>query len=393
MTVKKIPIDALSVGMYVVELDRPWPKCAHIINKHRIETQADIVLLKEYDVRHVTIDPTLGSDVTEKPMEKTTSRELHNLAQELALARKTRTEAMTALQGIFEGVKTGAPIKSTEVKHTVRDLMDTILRRHEPLVSLIHMQRYHAELFARAVNVCAFALVIGKFQGYDKAKLERLGIGALLHDVGELRLPRNLLQKQGTFTEQERRLIQQHPRLGAAILAQTDGVHEESRRIVLEHHERIDGTGYPSGLRGLEISPLSEIVGIVDLYDAMLSSREGRPPLPPVEAIKQLYQYSLKGVIDRLWAERVILCLGIYPVGSLVELSTGERGIVTAANPVDALRPTVMVIWAPSRQSYPKPMIVDLAAPQEHEPERTILRALDPAKENVDIAVYLEESN
>jgi HD-GYP domain-containing protein (c-di-GMP phosphodiesterase class II) len=392
MPIKRIPIDALAVGMYVVRLDKPWPEYPRLVNIHHITSPEDIALLREHGVRYVIIDPTLGRDVTEKPQEEVDPQGLHALARELAVARAVRREAMTALQSIFEGVKSGAPIKNVEVKKTVHTLMDTILRRYDPLLSLIHMQRHDADMFAHAVNVCAFALVVGKNQGYDKVKLEQLGIGALLHDVGELRLPRNLLQKPGVYTEQERRLVQQHPRLGVNILSQSDDVHQESLRIVLEHHERIDGSGYPAGLKGLEISPLSEIVGIVDIYDAMLSSREGRPPLPPAQAVKQLFQDSLKGHLDRRWVERVIRCLGIYPVGSLVELSTGERGIVTATNPTDALRPSVRLISDAAQQPYSTPQVVDLAAPREHEPERTILRALDPAKENLGVAAYLEES-
>jgi hypothetical protein len=137
-----------------------------------------------------------------------------------------------------------------------------------------------------------------------------------------------------------------------AVLSKARGIREECRRIVLEHHERLDGSGYPAGLKGLAISPLSEIVGIVDMYDAMLSGREGRPSLPPAQAIKELYKHGLKGHCDRGWIERTIRCLGIYPVGSLVELSTGERGVVLAVNPVDALRPIVKVIWDAAGRAY-----------------------------------------
>ena len=391
MPIKRIPIDALAVGMYVVRLDKPWPEFPQLVNLHRIESQEDIALLEANGVRHVIIDPTLGKDAGGDAPEETPEN-LHALARELAVARNVRNEAMTALQGIFEGVKSGTPIKEVEVKKTVHTLMGTILRRYDPLLSLIHMQRHDADMFAHAVNVCAFALVMGKNQGYAKIKLEQLGIGALVHDVGELRLPRNLLNKPTVYTEQERRLIQQHPQLGVSILSQSDGIHQESLRIVLEHHERIDGSGYPAGLQGLEISPLSEIVGIVNIYDAMLSSRGGRPPLSPAQAIKQLYQYGLKGHLDRRWVERVIRCLGIYPVGSLVELNTGERGIVTATNPVDARRPVVRIIWDAAKQPYPIPQVVDLAASRAAGPERVILRALDPAKEDLDVVLYLEES-
>jgi HD-GYP domain-containing protein (c-di-GMP phosphodiesterase class II) len=393
MAIKQIPIDALSVGMFVVELDRPWPEHPRLRLRSLIEYQKDIDFLVDLGVLRVIIDPTLGKDVPKEQHQHEQHKETRSLTEELMIARTVRNEALTALQGIFEGVKTSVPIDSTTVKKTVHSLMDTILHRHDSLVSLIHMQQFNANMFAHAVNVCAFALVLGKFQGYEKPRLEQLGAGAMLHDVGELRLPRNLLCKAETYTDQERRLFHQHPRLGVAIMSKSDDMHEESLRIILEHHERIDGSGYPFGLKGLEVSPLSEIVSIVDIYDGMLSDRQGRPPLTPARAIKEIYQQGLKGHFDQRWVERLIRCLGIYPVGSLVELSTGELAVVTEANPVDTLRPSVQIIWDSSKQPYPAPKVVNLAAPKMHEPERNILRALDPAKENLSIAAYLEKSN
>jgi putative nucleotidyltransferase with HDIG domain len=368
------------------------------------------MLFKERGVQWVTIDPTLGTDIAgdtataaahaSAGVQESTSatqteaaRELGNLERELLLARTVQTEAMTAVESIFEGVKTGTPIDSAAVKQTVYTLLNNTLRSHDPLIALIHMRQYDANLFAHAVNVCVFALIVGRSQGFGKLQLESLGVGALLHDIGKLRLPRNLLRKQGIYTAQERRLIQQHPQLGIAILSQSHDIHEESRRIVLEHHERYNGSGYPAGLKELEISPLSEIVAIADMYDAMLSSREGRPPLPPAQAIKELYKYGLQGQCDRRWVERVIRCLGIYPVGSLVELNTGERGVVVQVHPADALRPAVKIIWDPAQQPYPRPLLVDLAASHTEGPERIILRALDPTKENLQVTTYLVGHN
>ncbi len=389
MAIKQIPIEALTIGMYVVRLDRPWPLEADLKHRHRIEGPEDIEMLKGFGVHRVIIDPTLGLDVMERPqMGRVQGQD--PLVRELATARRIRAEALTAIQGIFEGVKTGVSINSTAVRETVHGLMDTILRRHDPLISLIHMQRYDVSMFAHALNVCTFALVVGKYQGYNTSQLEYLGMGGLLHDVGELRLPRNLMRKSEPLGAQERRLIQQHPWLGVAILAQAQDVHDEVRRIVLEHHERLDGSGYPAGLKGLSISPLSEIVGIADIYDALLSHREGRPALPPAQAIKELYQEGLRGTIDKRWVEIVIRCLGIYPVGSLVELNTGERGVVVAANPLDATRPTVRIVWNGHLQPYAEPLLVNLARP--HEPSRSILRALNAERENIDVEAYLTES-
>jgi HD-GYP domain-containing protein (c-di-GMP phosphodiesterase class II) len=408
MFMKQIPVEALAVGMYVVALDRPWSELAGLGNKQRIECPEDIALLKQYGVQRVTIDPALSTHAAgsiraesvalaaalpASPQRGKPALSIGALERELARAHTVRTEAMTAVQSFFEGVKTGIPISNAAVREAVHTLTAQILQGHDALLSVIHIRHYDTNLFAHAVDVCVFALVVGKHQGFEPAWLEQLGTGALLHDVGYLRLPRNLLRKPSIYTAQERRLMQQHPRLGAMIMAQSGKMHHESLRIVEEHHERLDGSGYPAGLRSLAISPLSEIVGIVDTYDAMLSSREGRPPLPPAQAIKELYKYGLQGQFNRGLVERVIQCLGVYPVGSLVELNTGERGLVTAVQLTDTLRPTVKIIWDASQHAYPMPFIVDLGTASGQEHERCILRALDPQKERVDIAAYMEGSH
>ena len=400
MAVKQIPIDALLPGMYVVSLDRPWPK-PKILADNRIECPEDISRLKQHGIRYVTIDPTLGKNADHAEGESTAAAEkeareagtqhlaqLAGLEEDLEQAQIARAEAETMVQSVFEGIKTGSPIDSLVVKETVSSLMDKILHDYDPLLCVLHMRQYDANLFAHAVNVCVFALVIGKSQGFDKQQLESLGLGALLHDVGMLRLPRNVFRKQGAYTPQERQLIRQHTRLGVTILSATQGIREDVRRIIAEHHERIDGSGYPTGLRGLQIFPLSEIVGIVDIYDALLSGRVGRPALPPAQAIRELYKYGLQGQCDRGWVGRTIRCLGIYPVGSLVELNTGERGVVVVVNPSDALRPTVKIVWDASGLMYPEPQTVDLCAVAEHTKARTILRPLHPVKEHLNIAPY-----
>lgn len=400
MATKQIPVSELTIGMYVVGLDRPWPQDSALRDRHRIARVEDIALLEVNGVRHATIDPTLGEDVTASPLtpkqpptpDAPPTPGSGPLGHELERARAVRAEAMATVESIFEGVKTGAPINVEAVKQTVRTLIDSVLHNDDALICLNHIQQFDADLFTHAVDVCVFALVIGKQQGFRTSQLERLGLGALLHDVGQMRLPHNLLQKQGAFTEQERQLMHQHPRLGAAILMQVDGIPEESLRIVVEHHERLNGAGYPAGLKGVDISPLSEITSIADVYDAMLSSQQGLPPLLPAQAIRELYQCGIRGEFDPRWVERVVRCFGIYPVGSLVELSTGERGVVTAVSHVDALRPSVNIIWDASRQRYPTPLCISLAAPNIRAPERTIVRTLDPVQENLDIQSYYEES-
>jgi len=235
--------------------------------------------------------------------------------------------------------------------------------------------------------------MLGAMQDLDKTALACLGVGALLHDVGQVHLPRNLIRKSSLYTAQEQRLMQTHPHLGVTMLSRTPHMPENACRIVAEHHERLDGSGYPQGLAGAALSPLSQIVAIADVYETMLGTRQGRPPLLPAQAITELYQQGRAQQLNLHLVEKMIRCLGIYPVGSLIELNTGERGIVLAVNHRKALHPVVHILWDQTHQYYAIPMTVDLAAPDADTPIRTIRDVLDPAVEGYDIATYFAESN
>ena len=138
---------------------------------------------------------------------------------DLVLARAVHTEATTAVQSLFEGTKTGAPLNSAAAQEVIHCLMETVLSQHEALAGLIHMRQFEANLYAHVTNVCIFALMLGVMQDFDKTMLACLGMGALLHDVGQVHLPRNLVRKPGLYTAQEQRLMQAHPHLGAMMLS------------------------------------------------------------------------------------------------------------------------------------------------------------------------------
>jgi len=410
--------------MYIVGLDQFWLQSPFLLHRRQIGCYEEVARLKAYGVRRVTIDPTRGLDLVEtlpppaevkgagvpQAWEKSfiptlSQREQDNIRPhpwgrplvssipDLALARAVHTEATTAVQSLFEGTKTGAPLHSAAAQEVVHRLMETVLSQDDVLAGLIHMRQFEANLYAHVINVCIFALMLGAMQDLDKTVLACLGVGALLHDVGQVHLPRNLIRKPGLYTAQEQRLMQAHPHLGATMLSRTPHMPEDVCRIVAEHHERLDGSGYPQGLGGAALSPLSQMVAIADVYETMLGTRAGRPPLLPTQAIKELYQQGRAQQLNLGLVEKMIRCLGIYPVGSLIELNTGERGIVIAVNSGKALQPVVHILWDQTHQRYATPVTVDIAAPDPDAPLRTICKALDPSAEGYDIATYFVESN
>ena len=405
-TRKRVLISQLKPGMYVVSLDQSWFQTPFYVHRRLIKNAEEIAQLKKLGVREVLIDISQGADIespitapaaarvsttASQPTERSIplhETALQPLVKEIETAKTIHAEALAGAQRVFDGIGGGSPLSSPIAKKVVTTLLESITRSPEANLLLTQMRRFEHDLFTHAVNVCVLCLVVGTLDGFD-SEISALGLGALLHDVGETRMPRNLIRKSEPYTESEQQLLEQHPRLGATLLERSENIPELVRRIVAEHHERIDGSGYPFAIAGAEISPFSQIVAITDAYDVMLTG-QNHGALQPIEVLRQLYLQSNAGAFDRDLLERIIRCLGVYPAGSVVELNTGERGIVIAANRKDTLRPTLRLISSRNGLALSRGPIISLAESDSGSVERRIVRALDPGKERVDVLAYLK---
>jgi HD-GYP domain-containing protein (c-di-GMP phosphodiesterase class II) len=392
MRAKRIPIDQLTPGMYLAGLDRPWLETPFFRHHFPIETAEDIVRLRQAGVREVTIDPSRGLDAANQPEVNDPGPESPSppgpsdehppwaSPQDIEAARAVRDRTSKALARLFDGVKTGVRLDVGEVGQAVEDVATELVRHRTAMMLLAQMsqmERSDRDPCAHALDVGVLSLVVGMTHGLDAPTVKQLGLGAVLHDVGELRLPQNLFKRSGLYTDDERRLIRRHPEIGASLLKNEADVPETSLRIVAEHHERLDGSGYPAGLRGDQIALTSQIVGLINVYDAMVSRRSYRSPLTSRQAIARLYEHERRTHFARALVERLIQCVGVYPLGTVVELNTGERGVVVAVNPEARLKPAIKVLTDPNGQSYPAPWNIDLSALAPTAPLRTITRVLD----------------
>lgn len=420
---RQISIEQLKPGMHLLGLDQSWFKSPRWFHRGAVKSNAEIWTLKQAGVREVTIDTEQGPDVQDSFCEQETSvakgssaapqktgaAESHDVPggypqrdvvrdysdtsfdlnifeEELHLAQEVRSRAISSIKRVFEGIKTGVALESGPLRDVTQTLFECIKARDGCVLADAQLQRmmqFDASLFSHAVDVCVLALVVGYRSQLSDQQLQDLAIGALLHDVGQLRLPRNLLLKKGAFSQEERNVYLTHPKLGASILSKAEDITEASRRIVLEHHERVNGGGYPWGRKGTTISPLSQLVGLVDRYDALVSSQGGRPPLPPTLAVRRLYQLGIEGQFAMEWVEALVQCLGLYPVGSLVELSTGERGWVVGINQADHMLPRVKLVWSKTREKLASFRMEDLSEYRlDHKPVR-VVRILNPFEEGI----------
>ncbi len=403
---KDISIDQLTPGMFIVGVDVPWYRSPLLSHTRLIENADIIQTMRQHGIRTVTIDTSKGADVRadakEEPRAKIETDSRRTIAAEppadptqpgTGSVQTLYRDAHETVERIFTQLEQGAPPSPTATKAVVSTVLMRIIDDRAAVMTHLALQKlkqFDGSLATHALDTCILSLVVAVEVGLDETAQAQLGTGALLHDAGYARLPRNLVRKRQTCTDHERLLLQQHPALGTALLTETAGFDQAVTRIVAEHHEREDGSGFPSGLKHDSISTLAMIVGIVDWYDGMVSRRGGRAAMLPSTAVQRLFVAGQQGQFKNTLAESVIRSIGIYPIGSLVLLNTGEQAVVVGINPEQRLKPLVKIIAGPQGESYVTPVPTDLAAQTPDRAMRSILRGLDPVQERVNIAMYLD---
>jgi putative nucleotidyltransferase with HDIG domain len=406
---KRIPIDQLTVGMFIAGLDQPWYKTPFLLHKWLVSNPDDIVQLKRHGIQVVTIDTDRGVDVGAAPIAVTEAPPslpepspapsdmveavTNGHASHAGAAAAVYREAMAAVERVFTDIEAGQPPKLEALKPVVSKLLKQIIEQPEAMMiqfCLDKMRRFDGTLANHGMDVCVLTLILAVENGCTESEMEALGVGALLHDIGFVRLPRNIYRKTSALTEQEQVLMRQHPQLAATVLSQADRVPETVTRIIAEHHEFQDGTGFPKLVKAGGISPLTQLMALADAYDDLVTTRYGRPPLLPHDAIRQLFVLGAKGRYDKTLVEVAIKVLGVYPLGSLIKLNTSECAVVIGLNHEDRLRPRIRIIRRPDGEIQNPPIDTDLQNQPGDQPVRSILRAMDPRQEQIDLPQFLD---
>ncbi|MDT7041887.1 HD-GYP domain-containing protein [Candidatus Nitronereus thalassa] len=307
-------------------------------------------------------------------------------------AQRVRDEAVRAVQKVFEGVHSGEPIDQPALENMAHDIVQNVVDDPKAFSQIILIQNLSSVdkyLYHHVVDVCALSVVLGIEMGWEEKELKTLAMGALLHDLGYVRLPNNLVRKRKTAGEAERQLLSKHAELGYAMVQSSTELSPGIKQIILEHHERSDGTGEPHGLQGSVLSLLSQVVGLVDEFDKLTSNWGAGPSRPTALVLRELYHEAQQGRFSLRPIERLIQCLGVYPLGSLVELSTGEQGVVVMTNPTSLLKPKIKLIVGPDHLPYPVPIVIDLNDSAPGDPARSIRSLLDAHQEQIQVEKYM----
>lgn len=364
---RQIPVDDLRPGMFVSRLDRDWAGTPFLLQGFLVETQADIDRLAQY-CAHVVVDvqksdsfvhaalqtlerrgprvepvfepaePTLQAARAPRPRPV-----LVGLEDELPRAGQALEQARTSLVALMDELCGDGRLEVEAVAASVAPVVGTILRNPDAYFWLELLQQHDSYTYSHALNCCAFMAAFGRHLGYPDPTLRVMATGGLLMDIGKTALPDSLLDTPGPLDAEQTRQVRTHVERGLALYAQAGGSDPEVRDILAGHHEREDGTGYPQGLSGDAIGLFARIAGIVDAFDAMTSKRPWRPAMSRYDALQELYRQRGRQFHADL-VEQFVQCLGVYPVGTLVELSSGEVAIVMAQNPARRLFPRVMLL-------------------------------------------------
>jgi len=386
---RPVPVGDLRFGMYVAELDRPWVGTPFAFQGFMLQTERQLQALRKF-CRHVFVDSGLSearAAIPARPASQQSSAaaafEIHGkagytaqsvLAHEIEAAGQLYSQTVKALQDFVEPLERGSTaLDGAEVQRLVNALADTIIRNPDALLLASKMREMDDPAHARALQVSVYMMVFGRFLQREPDDIGLLGLLGLLQDVGNARLPISLLLKHGhDLTREQAEILKKHVELSAHIIGIAAGLPPRLANLVLLHHERQDGTGYPRGLRGYQIGLHGSIAAICDAYEALLAPPPYGDAKTPSEAIKLLLSERGTAFHGPL-LEQFVRCMGAFPVGSAVELSSGEFGVVVGEHVTHRLKPKVLVMIDRAHRIIRERKIVDLA----NEPELRIRRTLE----------------
>ena len=352
---KEIPLSQLKPGMYVVSITK-GDSGVSIKSEGYILNQTTIARLKKSEIKRVVIDPTKEKkaesidrvlpDISSTPLRKKTNKSDTQVPLELEMkkANKLYNDAKGLQKKILTSIADGKQFDFDEVQQSTDAIVDSIFRNHDALSCMSRLRMKDEYLIEHSLNVSILMSIFAKHLGIEREVIEQLALGAFLHDVGKVLIPSEILNKPGRFTDEEYDIMKKHVNFGVKVLEDSPNISHMIMSIIKEHHERLDGTGYPKQLSGEDISKYGRMIAIVDSYDAMTAERVYKAGMHPIKAFKILVKEAPNGYDEEL-VEKFIQCLGVYPIGTLVKLNSGKLGLISKLNKSRPLHPYVRVFY------------------------------------------------
>ena len=374
---KKITLKQLRIGMFIDKFEGSWLKHPFWKSSFKLDNKEDYQTILQSGISHVWIDTSKGDDVeTEeqktkvevveqpKPAEtKAAAEKIVPIEEEMEVAKETLAKAKKATMEMFEDARMGKSIAVQDVEPLVDDISQSVMRNSSAMISLTRIKTTDDYTYMHSVAVCALMIALGKQLNYQ-GDLHTLGMAGLLHDVGKMAIPPEVLHKPGKLTDEEFEIIKAHPRRGWEILKEAGGVDDIALDVCLHHHERVDGNGYPDKISGDDLSMVARMGAVCDVYDAITSERCYKHGWDPADALKKMTSWK-DGHFDDTVFKAFVKTIGIYPTGTLVKLKSGRLGVVTEQSTQSLLKPKIKIFYSANSKAPLPHKIVDLARSSE----------------------------
>jgi len=382
---KKIKAKDLQLGMHLDELCGSWMEHPFWRSKFVLKDPDDIRRIIDSGITEVWIDTAKGLDVPGPPPQQTEQAvtamlmeaeldrpaprpqpaaavQATSLDEELKRAAMIVARARHAVVSMFQEVRMGKAVSAESAGELVEEISSSVMRNPGALISLARLKTADDYTYMHSVAVCALMVSLARQLGLEEADVREAGMAGLLHDLGKAKMPMKVLNKPGKLTDEEFRIIKNHPVEGHRLLVEGGSASEIVLDVCLHHHEKVDGTGYPDRLTDAQITRFAKMGAVCDVYDAITSNRPYKAGWDPAASIRKMAEWS-NGHFDEKIFQGFVKSIGIYPTGSLVKLASGRLAVVLEQSGKSLLAPRVKVFYSTRSRSYLVPEVIDLAHP------------------------------
>ncbi|MED5608674.1 MULTISPECIES: HD-GYP domain-containing protein [Pseudomonas] len=369
----RLPVRDVTLGMYLHELCGSWMDHPFWRRRFLLDDPEDLRRLRESGVLEVLIDP--GKGLSPRPVlapgEPATApppvspaappeKPWRAMEDELRAAHRLCVQSKRAVMEMFQDARMGKAVSAGHAQELVEQIAASVQRHPNALISLARLKNADEYTYLHSVAVCALMIALARQLGLDEALVREAGVAGLLHDIGKMHVPMELLNKPGRLDEQEFARVREHPRRGLDILIQGRQVGALVLDVCLHHHEKLDGSGYPHHLAGEQISLFARMGAVCDIYDAITSDRPYKAGWDPAESIRRMGQWCGTHLDEQVF-RAFVKCLGIYPVGSLVRLESERLAVVLEQHPESLLTPVLKVFYSIRTRAAIPQEVLDLA--------------------------------
>ncbi|WP_448549046.1 HD-GYP domain-containing protein [Thalassotalea fusca] len=381
----EVEISELEIGQYVVDIVRQKGTYSLTQSGH-VKNEAVIQNLIAKGVESLLIDTSKTLVLDEEQGTATTKEaERSPVILEINKAKKLFHESKVIQRQVFEDAQLGRELNLSPVIDITNKTIETIFKNPDALTCVISIRKKDEYLLEHSVSVSVLMTIFAKYLKLDRQIIQALSVGAFLHDVGKIMVPEEILNKPSKLTPQEMAIMQSHVNHSIEIIENTPGISELSLEVAALHHEKLDGSGYPYNLTEESISIYGRMVSICDIFDALTASRCYKEGYTHIKAFRILRQLALQRQLDQRLVDLFIKCMGVYPIGSLVELNTHRLAIVESRNKNDPTNPNVRSFFNCEQNRYIMTEDIDLSKSDDF-----ILKAVKADQYHLDMNKIVE---